>query len=145
MKLQLTTIFLTLALILTFSISFSQTPVRFYQHAKAGYKNPVTGVVIVEPKYDAGSDFREGFAIVMMGRKRGYINEKGEVAIPLQYDDASQFFGGLARVTMGGKNGYINYKGEYVIQPIYNFADDFIDGLARVARNGKFGFINTSG
>src|SRR5262245_49738879 len=87
--------------------SFAQPPVRFYQKAKAGYKNPTTGQVIVEPKYDAGSEFREGFAIVMTGRKRGYINEKGEVAIPLQYDDASQFFGGMARVAVGGKNGYI--------------------------------------
>jgi hypothetical protein len=69
----------------------AQSPVRFYQKAKAGYKDPSTGKVIVEPTYDAGSDFREGYAIVMMGRKRGYINEKGEVAIPLQFDDASQF------------------------------------------------------
>src|SRR5438477_8733415 len=101
MKILTTKLLLSLTFILAFTFAFSQTPVRFYSHAKAGYKNPATGAVIVEPKYDAGSDFREGFAIVMMGRKRGYINEKGEVAIALQYDDASQFFGGLARVTMG--------------------------------------------
>src|SRR5690348_7509559 len=104
MKHNATKFLLTLFFATSFVTAFSQTPVRFYAHAKAGYKDPGTGKIIVEAKYDAGSDFREGFAIVMTGRKRGFINEKGEVAIPLQYDDASQFFNGLARVTMSGKS-----------------------------------------
>ncbi len=100
--------------ILTFSIlliclsvsAFAQSPVRFYENAKAGYKD-ANGQVLVEAKYDAGSEFREGYAIVITGCMRGFIDEKGELAIPMQYDDASQFFDGMARVAVGVKNGYI--------------------------------------
>ncbi|MEI6289286.1 MAG: NTF2-like N-terminal transpeptidase domain-containing protein, partial [Chloroflexota bacterium] len=48
-----------------------------------------SGKVIVPAKYIAGSDFFDGLALVLEGRKRGFINGKGEVQIPFEYDDAS--------------------------------------------------------
>ena len=133
---------LTLIFTLIFTSSFSQTPVRFYSHAKAGYKNPVTGAVIVEPNYDAGSDFREGFAIVMTGRKRGYINEKGEVAIALQYDDARNFAEGLAAVKKDGHWGFVDPKGTLTIPLQYTDAFFFHDGIARVSDGTKGFYID---
>nr|MBK9652114.1 WG repeat-containing protein [Bacteroidota bacterium] len=111
---------------------------RFYENAKVGYKNIETGAVVVPAKYYAGSEFMEGYALVLEGRKRGFIDAKGEVIIPFEYDDASIFYDGVARVMKGGKHGYINMKGETVIPFIYDFADDFKGGLARVSKGGKW-------
>ena len=89
--------------------------IRFYQNAKVGYKD-ASGHVIVNPAYEAGSDFYNGYALVLKANKRGYINAKGEIAIDFIYDDASVFTSsGLARVSQNGKSGFINKKGEPII------------------------------
>ena len=77
--------------------SFSQDLIRFYENAKVGYKNKATGEIVVPPNYVAGSEMMTDengnhFALVLEGRKRGFINEKGTVIIPFIYDDASVFF-----------------------------------------------------
>ena len=47
-------------------VGYSQESLQlFYQNKKAGYKNQA-GQVIVPPKYDAGSQFVNGFAVVML-------------------------------------------------------------------------------
>src|SRR5436190_14641945 len=95
---------------LSFSATlYSQDLIRFYENSKVGYKDQ-NGTVIVPAKYEAGSEFFEGMALVLENRMRGFINNKGEVAIPFIYSDASVFKNGMARVAKGGKNGYINQK-----------------------------------
>src|SRR5436190_22307507 len=89
----------------------AQDVIRFYQGGKVGYKNKVTGEIVVQPNYTAGSEMMpDKTALVLEGRKRGFINDKGEVIIPFMYDDASIFSDGLARVMKEGKHGYINLK-----------------------------------
>ena len=49
----------------------------------------------------------------------GYLNESGELAIPLQFSYVSQFYGKLAYVGMEQddgttQRGYINQQGEWV-------------------------------
>jgi hypothetical protein len=122
----------------------SQNLTRFYQNSKVGYKDPVTSAVIVQPVYTAGSEFKDGVALVLEGNKRGFINANGEVIIPFMYDDASLFFEGLAKVRKGFY-GFIDMKNQMIIPFHYEFADDFVNGLARVKKNGKFGFINKEG
>src|SRR3954467_12358635 len=101
-------LFATAALILSAStFSMAQDLVRFYENAKVGYKDD-NGNVVVPAKYEAGSEFYEGMALVLQNRLRGFINNKGEVAIPFMYNDASVFKSGLARVSKGSKSGYIN-------------------------------------
>jgi len=85
----------------------AQSLVRFYQNAKVGYKD-ASGNVVVQPSYEAGSEFREGYAIVLKDRKRGFIDHNGLVAIPFVYDDASLFQNGKARVMQNGKYGWID-------------------------------------
>ena len=83
------------ATIILLSTAFcqSQDLVRFYENAKVGYKDQ-NGNVVVPAKYEAGSDFYEGMALVLQNHLRGFINNKGEVAIPFIYSDASVFKGG---------------------------------------------------
>ncbi len=47
-------------------------------------------------------------------RKLGYLNERGELALPLIYDSASCFENGLARVTIGSRSGYIDTEGNEI-------------------------------
>ena len=60
----------------------SQNLIRFYQNAKVGYKD-AQGNVIVQPNYYAGSEFKDGVALVLQNNKRGYINNKGEESFHL--------------------------------------------------------------
>ena len=145
MKTSLKIMFLTASMAVA-TLASAQNVIRFYQGGKVGYKNKVTGEIVVQPNYTAGSEMMaNNTALVLEGRKRGFINDKGEVIIPFMYDDASVFFDGLARVMKDGKHGYINLKNETVIPFTFDFADDFKNGMARVQKGGKFGWIDLSG
>ena len=130
--------------------STAQNVSRYYENGKTGFKNTATGQVVVPAHYTGGSEMTQTpdgkyLALVTDGLKAGYINDKGEVIIPLTFDEGSAFSEGLARVRMGTKYGYINAKGEAVIRMGYDFARDFKSGIARVGNDGKYGFINTTG
>ena len=117
---------------------------RFVDNYKVGYKD-ASGKMVIAAKYEAASDFKDGYAVFVKGAKRGYVNTKGEEAIAAQYDDASLFGHGLACVERSGKWGFINAANVWAIQPIYDNAFSFHNGLARVFRKGKWGMINTRG
>ena len=53
-------------------------------------------------------------AVVRIGDKWGYINQKGEIVTKLQFDGADSFSEELAvsRVQIGRKWGYINREGK---------------------------------
>lgn len=141
---------------------------------KYGYKNK-NGEVVIEPVYDLAQDFSEGLAAVNLGHRKGegrpdrdghpetiiisdgkwgFINEKGEVIIPIAYSLAHSFSEGLAAVNLGyetgdgvlggdgysstiilnnGKWGFINKNNEVVIPLIYNWVSPFSEGLAYVS------------
>lgn len=123
-------------------------------------------------KYDEVLDnFSDGLLPVTKNKKLGYINAKGEEAIPctLKYyiepgmDDGSVIFGrfkeGLAKVcsfdgesgaeeSFGAKNikfGYMDKMGKIIIPPIYQTAGDFSEGKAYVSSETFNGFIDITG
>ena len=100
---------------------------------------------VVEPAYDEVFCFHDGLASVELDEKCGYINEKGEVVIPLEYETAMSFSEGLAAVTKRDKFGYINKENEVVIPFEYDAATAFVDGEAKVKKDGKWGTISTDG
>lgn len=121
----------------------------------------------VMAEYDDWSPFSEGLARVtrggyaaydamVLGAVSGYIDETGEVVIPLKFGyPANDFHDGLAAVSycVGSvknvwpewKMGYIDKSGKFVIQPLYNWAGDFKEGLALVELDHKWGFIDKQG
>lgn len=129
---------------LSFSVS-AQNVIRYYNDSKVGYKNKFTNEIIVPPIYNAGSEMFGNYALIMVGSKRGYIDDKGNVLIPPIYDDATQFFHGIASVKINGVYGFVNIKGETVIPFDFTFASDFKNELARVEKDGKWGFIDSTG
>jgi tetratricopeptide (TPR) repeat protein len=85
---------------------------------------------------------------VKKDRKFGYLDNTGQLAIPLQYDSAGKFSEGLAPVTvgakwrgdvlLGGKDGYIDTTGKLVLPAEYDIAREFSEGLAAVVIGGKW-------
>ena len=115
------------------------------------------GKIVVPPIYDhIGFFSMEGLAPVVLNGKAGYINPKGEIAVPIQFDSAGNFVRGLALVKMNGMLGYIDASGAFVIQPTLHSAlwDDGANnsvrffseiGLAAAAEAGKWGYIDRGG
>lgn len=104
--------------------------------------------------------FHNHLAIICDNDKYGYINENGEIVIPLKFDYANNFCGGLALVKVnckqmpfcgkytsgktfintmksGGQCGVINTRGEYVVKPQYDYLSSFNRGIAVFEIEGK--------
>lgn len=64
------------------------------------------------------TSFEEGLQPVIRiidgERKMGYLNERGELALPMIYDEAHSFQNGLAQVEIGDQCGYIDHDGHFV-------------------------------
>lgn len=106
--------------------------------------------VILTVDYDTASNFSEGLALVSKDGKYGFIDESGEVVIPLQFDSmVYDFKEGLACVEIDGKFGFIDKTGNIVIpcqyEDGYPYNYDFKDGLAPVKKDGKWGYIDKEG
>lgn len=107
-----------------------------------------SGKLVIQKQYGFADDFSEGLAGVVVGRKFGFINQKGEMVIPPRFTPrkgqylwngivaTSRFSEGLAPVTTTIDSetnkvyGYINPKGDFVIAPQFLAAQLFSEGLA---------------
>lgn len=82
--------------------------------------------------------------------KYGYINIKGELAVPYMYDDAHYFYEGLAAVKSGKKYGFINANNKLVIEPQFDTVKHFSEGVCVVGViepefGLQWGFIDKKG
>jgi hypothetical protein len=120
--------------------------VSFYRDGKWGFRKKSGGMVI-KPEYEEVSEFfSEGLAAVKYKGEWGFIDETGEVVIPIRYKMAFYFREGLAHVYDGEKWGYIDKKNKTVIPFVYSVANPFINGEARVSLDGNNEFfINKKG
>lgn len=117
---------------------------------------------LVEPtmEYFIVKGFSEGLAAVEKDEKCGFIDETGNIVIPLEYDADrdSHFSEGLAlvykggqylnasqRIMKGGKCGFIDKTGKVVIPMEYDGATAFFEGIAAVEKDGKQYLIDKSG
>jgi hypothetical protein len=88
-----------------------------------------SGKFVIEAKYDELVEFQdEDITNVCLDGKWGFIDRRGDVAIPLQYSRAYRFSKGMAAVLdpKTGKWGFIDKKGDYVIVPRF---DDIAPGF----------------
>jgi|GEM_PF-2292521 len=118
--------------------------------------------ILVEPtmEYSIVGSFNEGLATIEKDGKCGFIDETGNIIIPLEYDaDRYSYFSeGLAlvytgghymnvsqRVMEGGKCGFIDKTGKIAIPLIYDNATAFSEGVAAVSKDGKQYLIDKNG
>jgi hypothetical protein len=52
---------------------------------------------------------------VCLNHKYGYLNNFGEIVVPLIYDFATSFKDGFGEVSLRGKYGFVNKMGELII------------------------------
>jgi hypothetical protein len=109
-----------------------------------GFKDSITGEIVIPAGYIAVEPFTENLAMVA-NSKAGFINKVGNMVIPMTYDYAESFSEGLAYVEKDNKSGFIDKTGALVIPLIYDHAGTFKEGLAWVKNGEKFGFINQKG
>lgn len=70
---------------------------------------------------DVGGDwFADGLGPIIQGNKIGYINTRGELAIPAQFDVGFPFSKGYAAVWSGDRWHFIDTRGKFV--PGYSFS-----------------------
>jgi len=80
-----------------------------------------------------------------LDEKSGFLDVKGNVAIPFVYDGVTKFSDGFAAVRRGEKWGYVNRDGQMVIPPRFDLAGVFSGGLAPAKLGDHSGFIDKSG
>ncbi len=115
-----------------------------------GYKDLVTGKVVIEPRFRDAGDFAEGLAYVQVFSKYGYINTKGEIEIKPQFSDAKDFSQNLAAVKTETTEenplwGFINKKGKLVFPYQFENTRNFSKGLCAAQKDEKWGYIDTKG
>ena len=92
--------------------------------------------------------FSNGLVAVRVGKKWGYLNTDGKIAIDIKYDKATQFDNGFAMVKKG-KNFYVisaNGEENKVEHPEVYDVKYFTEGLAPFFKKDKsHGFIGTDG
>lgn len=121
----------------------AQSPLRFYQGGKVGYK--INDTTFIEPIYDVGSDYYEHYAVVSINGKYGFIDEHGKQLGFMEYEHAGVFSQGLAKVKKNGKYGFINLSGKILIDFEYDYVTDFSENVAGVNNNGKWALISVNG
>ena len=95
--------------------------------------------------YDFVSPFcTEQLRCVFDGNKWGYLNQNGEIAIPIEYDSVTIFSEELAAVEKDGKFGFINPLGQVIIPFLFEQVGGFDEGLAPVMVDKVWGFMDVT-
>ena len=129
--------------------------VKMLDQIKVGYINQ-KGNFIVEPQFDWGSDFQNGFATVYKGkaeqikkRKAYLIDKNGTVIsspVPKKKVYVSFFENGIWSIftykKKGNEYGYMDSDGKVLLDPQFSSIHGFSEGLAAVKLQNKWGYIN---
>ena len=107
----------------------------------------ISGNIVISPsKYGGIRGFSDGLFVAKKGfNSVGFVNTKGEEAIPFKFKDARTFSEGLAAVKTDDGWGYINKQGEVVIKFQFEEAYNFNKGLALVRISEGYAVIDKQG
>jgi len=115
---------------------------------KVGYINQ-TGNLVIDPKFDEGTNFYEELASVRVGNRWSIINFAGDFLIQSSKWGWCRFHEGLANISVKGKWGIIDRRGEFVVTPRYEYIGPYRDGLALFGlgegNHRRYGFLNKNG
>ena len=115
---------------------------------KYGFKDRVTGQVVVPCKWYHAEPFSEGLALVETSNFRyGFIDRTGREVIPPKWKYAQSFHEGLAVVSNEeGMFGYIDKTGQVVLPFKWRGAGSFGEGIAFADEDSlRSGFIDKTG
>jgi hypothetical protein len=140
---------LLVILIQVFSLK-SQVPL-IKKNKKWILVDSVTKNVISSKEYDYMSTFKEGFAVVTINNKNGYINKNGREVAPLIFDGLLPFNNGIGIIRKDFENneskyGLINNSGKVIVEPKFQYLSEFTGDIAFFQNDERFyGIINNQG
>lgn len=126
--------------------SFDRGVARVSLNGKFGLLSP--GKMLLPAEYTYISPFVEGFAMVVLEDKCGYIRRDGSFAVQCIYEydknlvGESNFHKGLVRAKNKGKTGMIDSTGKTIIPFEFDDILPFENGLAPVKKKDKWGYID---
>lgn len=125
-------------------------PVPFKRRGTWGYKDPASGKVLIEPRFDSANRFWSKRALVRVGGKSGFIDLTGAFVVKPRFGECKDFGScsepGLAIVTLGGKKGMIGLDGRIVIPTKFDgFESPFTDGVIGTKLGGLVGLVDRTG
>ncbi|MFP4847190.1 WG repeat-containing protein [Winogradskyella sp. PE311] len=133
--------------VITFAVTFGSS---YPSTQKMGYFK-MNGEMVFPLNYLTGN-YQENLVQVYNAdrTKAGYLDKKGNTAIPLKFKTVSDFYNGKALVKdiNTNKYGIIDNRGNYIIQPNYrHISKYFYKSDIIMVRNdsGKTGYINAKG
>ena len=133
-----------------FAMPFSEGLALVSQSGKVHFINRL-GKMITDIDIGPGAEsFSEGMAKVQVGKKWGFIDSAGELAIAPEFDYAFSFSDGLAAVGKDQHYWFINRTGATVAGPWISTSLGcdgwkFGDGVALVQADGRCVLIDESG
>ena len=110
-----------------------------------GFYNKIDPKFIYRLKFDWVSDFKDGFATVMLNDKYNFINTKGQLLSQQWFDSVWNFKEGFDRVKLNGKYNFINTEGQLLSQQWFDSVRNFKEGFASVYLSDKYNFIDIEG
>jgi hypothetical protein len=105
----------------------------------------MAGKFVVNPQYDQGNEFNEGYASFANGGKWGFIDTGGKEVCAAKFLAVGNFSDGLAPTQTEDGWGFIDKTCKLVVSPQFDGADSFQNGLAHVTALGKEAYITTAG
>lgn len=91
-----------------------------------------------QAKADTITDFFEGIIAVKAGGKYGFLNAKGEVAVPFVFDFAGNFTKNTAKVKQNGLFGIIDKTGKFLLPAEFSEISPLTNGFFTAVKNGKY-------
>ena len=110
-----------------------------------GFYNKIAPKFIYRLKFDWVSDFKDGFATVMLNDEYNFINGKGQLLSQQWFDGVWNFREGFDKVKLNGKYNFINTEGQLLSNQWFDDARNFKEGFASVYLSDKYNFIDTEG
>ncbi len=104
--------------------------------------------------YDSVEPLNDGLIPVCRRGRCGYIDGKGNVAIPLRYSQVREFAEGRGGVIIGGRGSFIDRAGQVVVPAVVGRvrgtvdtggARRFGDGLSPAACGRRWGYVDRDG
>ena len=110
-----------------------------------GFYTKINPVFKFKLKFDWVSDFKDGFATVVLNDKYNFINTKGQLLSQQWFDSVWNFKEGFDKVKLNGKYNFINTEGQLLSQQWFDSVWNFKEGFASVYLSDKYNFIDTEG
>ena len=96
--------------------------------------------------YQFVSELLNGFAIVKLKNKHGFIDKNRNLVVPIIYDDTGYYYGGLVDVKLNDKWGLLDQSGDIIIPIEYDEVDFHdMETSIKATKDGRYFYFDRTG